>query len=149
MRTYAKRLPYRWSEHEKAALTPKGRALHALILDTDIGPLLQVKKLTNSLVFLERKGYDRPLSAAELEMMNLMGDGSGYEVVTMPADMRDKVPTSNFFRRGGYERNPVVSRNNVVSALLAATDRRMDYQAAQDGAKELEQAFREAEQTTD
>jgi hypothetical protein len=77
------------------------------------------------------------LSAAELEMMNLTGDGNGFDMVTIPKEMRDKIPTSNFFERGGYERNPVASRNNVVSALMAATDRRMDSQLSLDGAKAM------------
>jgi hypothetical protein len=106
--------------------------------------MLQTQKLLDSVKFLRVKGHDRPVSAAELEMMNLMGDGSGFEVVTMPAAIRDKVPTSNFFQRGGYERNPVASRNNVVSALLAAMEKRMEQQAQLDGAKQLDTAFREA-----
>ncbi len=77
-------------------------------------------------------------------MMNLMGDGSGFEVVSMPVAIRDKVPTSNFFQRGGYERNPVASRNNVVSALLAAMEKRMDQQAVLDGARQMDAAFQEA-----
>ena len=72
------------------------------------------------MVFARRKGLDRELTAAELEMMNLTGDGNGYDMVTMPEAMRDSVPTSNFFQRSGYERNPVASRNNVVSALCSS-----------------------------
>lgn len=146
---FARSIPYRWSAHVKAAETPKGRALHALILDIDVGPLLQTQKLLDSVKFLRMKGYEQPVSAAELEMMNLMGDGNGFDVVTMPAAIRDKVPTSNFFQRGGYERNPVASRNNVVAALLAAMERRMEQQASLDGAKQMEAAFQEALQGTE
>ena len=32
-------------------------------------------------------------------MMNLTGDGNGFDMVTMPADWRDKVPTANFFQQ--------------------------------------------------
>lgn len=149
MAKYARSLPYRWSAHVKAAETPKGRAVHALNLDVDVGPMLQTNKLLDSVKFLQAKGYDRAVSAAELEMMNLMGDGSGFEVVTMPAAIRDKVPTANFFQRGGYERNPVASRNNVVSALLAAMEKRMEQQATLDGAKQLDAAFQEALQATE
>jgi hypothetical protein len=149
MARYARGLPFRWSAHVKAAETPKGRAVHALNLDVDIGPMLQTHKLLDSLKFLQVKGYDRPVSAAELEMMNLMGDGSGFEVVTMPAAIRDKVPTANFFQRGGYERNPVASRNNVVATLLAAMEKRMEQQATLDGAKQLDAAFQEALQATE
>lgn len=136
-------VPYEWNKHVSFGRTAKGLALHSLNLDIDIGPMLQTQKLLNSVNYLRRKGFKGRFTAAELEMMNLMGDGSGYEVVSMPAEMRDKVPTSNFFLRRGYERNPVVQKNNVVSELLAATDRKMDYQAALDGAKDLDAAFRE------
>jgi hypothetical protein len=134
---YARSMPYRWATHVKMAGTPKGMALHAVLLDIDIGPLLQTLKLVNSLEHAKLKGLDKPLSAAELEMMNLTGDGNGFDMVTIPKEMRDKIPTSNFFERGGYERNPVASRNNVVSALMAATDRRMDSQLSLDGAKAM------------
>jgi hypothetical protein len=138
---YAKSMPYRWSEHEKASLTARGRALHALNLDIDIGPHLQVHKLVNSLVFLQRKGFDRPLSAAELEMMNLTGDGNGYEIVIMPEAMRGKVPTANFFQRNGYERNPVARRTGVVANLIADMENQMARGAQNQGARELAAAF--------
>jgi hypothetical protein len=92
-------------------------------------------------IFARAKGYNRPLSAAELEMMNLTGDGTGLDMVTMPQAMREQVPTSNFFQRGGYERNPVAIRHNTVAKLLAVTDERMDFNSAKPGAKELAGAF--------
>ena len=55
--------------------------------------------------------------------------------------MREQVPTSNFFQRGGYERNPVAIRNNTVAKLLAVTDRWMDSHSELPGAKELAAAF--------
>lgn len=74
-------------------------------------------------------------------MMNLTGDGTGFDMVTMPLDMRDQVPTANFFQRGGYERNPVAVRHNTVAKLLAVTDARMDSLSSLPGAKELAAAF--------
>jgi len=38
-------------------------------------------------------------------------------MVTMPQAMREQVPTSNFFQRGGYERNPVAIHHNTVAKL--------------------------------
>ena len=81
------------------------------------------------------------LSAAELEMMNLTGDGTGLDMVTMPQAMREQVPTANFFQRGGYERNPVASRHNTVARLIAITNERMDVNSAKPGAQELASAF--------
>jgi hypothetical protein len=138
---FAGSIPYRWSRHVAMSETAKGRALHALILDLDIGPLLQPQKLVNSIAYAKAKGYRKQLRAAELEMLNLTGDGNGFDMISLPQSMREKVPTANFFQRGGYERNPVASRNNVVARLLEATDRKMDHHAALNGAKQLAAAF--------
>ena len=115
-------VPDEWAQHEKIGDTPQGWALHATVLDIDVGPLLQTHKLLTSVIFARQKGYTRPLTAAELEMMNLTGDGTGLDMVTMPQALREQVPTSNFFQRGGYERNPVAIRHNTVAKLLAITD---------------------------
>ncbi|MBR0813600.1 hypothetical protein JQ544_18855 [Bradyrhizobium diazoefficiens] len=141
MVAHAKSVPDTWSEHEKMGVTPQGWAMHAMVLDIDIGPMLQTHKLLTSVLFARAKGYTRPLSAAELEMMNLTGDGTGLDMVTMPQAMREQVPTSNFFQRGGYERNPVAIRHNTVAKLLAVTDERMDVNSGKPGARELAGAF--------
>ena len=137
----ARSVPDDWYAHEKIGDTRQGWAMHAMVLDIDVGPMLQTHKLLTSVQFARMKGYTRPLSAAELEMMNLTGDGTGLDMVTMPLDMREQVPTSNFFQRSGYERNPVASRNNTVARLLAVTDARMDANSAAAGARELAAAF--------
>ena len=134
-------VPANWSAYEKLGLTPQGWGIHALVYDIDVGPLLQVHKLLTSVEFARARGYPRPLTAAELEMMNLTGDGNGFDMVTMPAAMREQVPTANFFQRGGYERNPVAIRHNTVAKLLAITDQRMDANSALPGARELAKAF--------
>jgi hypothetical protein len=141
MIAFAKSVPDDWNEHEALAKTQKGLAIHALNLDLDFGPLLQTQKLLDSIVFARRKGFTAPLSAAELEMMNLTGDGNGFDMVTMPLDWRDKVPTANFFQQHGYADNPVARRNNVVTKLLAATDAVMDTEVKKAGAKELAAGF--------
>jgi hypothetical protein len=93
MVAYARSVPDEWAAHEKLADTPQGWALHAMVLDIDVGPMLQTHKLPTSVIFARAKGYTRPLSAAELEMMNLTGDGTGLDMVTMPQAMREQVPT--------------------------------------------------------
>ncbi|MGV7216381.1 hypothetical protein [Bradyrhizobium sp. UFLA05-112] len=137
----AKSVPDTWSEHEKIGDTAQGWAMHAMVLDIDVGPMLQTHKLLTSVLFARAKGYTRSLTAAELEMMNLTGDGTGLDMVTMPQAMREQVPTSNFFQRGGYERNPVAIRHNTVAKLLAVTDARMDSNSNNTGARELAGAF--------
>jgi len=141
MVAFSRTVPDSWSEHEKLANTPQGWAVHAMVLDIDVGPMLQTHKLLTSVIFARAKGHTRPLTAAELEMMNLTGDGTGLDMVTMPQAMRERVPTSNFFQRGGYERNPVAIRHNTVAKLLAVTDERMDSNSGKPGAKELASAF--------
>jgi hypothetical protein len=141
MVAHAKSVPDTWSEHEKIGDTAQGWAMHAMVLDIDVGPMLQTHKLLTSVLFARAKGYTRPLAAAELEMMNLTGDGTGLDMVTMPSAMREQVPTSNFFQRGGYERNPVAIRHNTVAKLLAVTDARMDSNSSNAGARELASSF--------
>jgi hypothetical protein len=97
--------------------------------------------LLTSVIFAREKGYNRALTAAELEMMNLTGDGTGLDMVTMPLAMREQVPTSNFFQRSGYERNPVASRHSTVAKLLAVTNARMNSNSQLSGAKDLAASF--------
>ncbi len=138
----ARSVPDAWNEHQALAGTSKGLAIHALNLDVDIGPYLQTQKLMDSVVFARRKGYAETLSAAELEMMNLTGDGNGFDMITMPREWRARVPTANFFQRGGYRDNPVAQRNNVVAKLIAATDAHMDREIKLQGSKEISAAMR-------
>jgi hypothetical protein len=137
MIAFSRTVPDEWGRHEELANTRKGLGIHALNLDLDVGPLLQTQKLLDSVVFARNKGFDQTLSAAALEMMNLTGDGNGFDMVTMPVEWRDKVPTANFFQSRGYWDNPVAQRNNVVSRLLAATDAQMDTEVKKPGAREL------------
>lgn len=141
MVAFSRSVPDSWGAHDRLANTQKGLGIHAVNLDLDLGPLLQTQKLLDSILFARKRGYDATLSAAELEMMNLTGDGNGLDMVAMPAAWRERVPTSNFFQPGGYARNPVVIRNNVVSKLLAATNAKMDEEVKLQGARDLAAAF--------
>jgi hypothetical protein len=120
----ARNVPDDWNEHEALGKTQKGLGIHALNLDVDVGPFLQAQKLMDSVNFARRKGYSAPLTAAELEMMNLTGDGNGFDMV-------------------GYRDNPVAQRNNVVARLIAATEARMDREIKQPGAMELAAALQQ------
>jgi hypothetical protein len=141
MIAYARSVPDDWGRHELLANTPKGLAIHAMNLDLDVGPLLQTQKLLDSIVFARKKGYGRAMTAAELEMMNLTGDGNGFDMVLMPDDWRSQVPTANFFQRSGYGHNPVAQRNNVVATLIGATNAVMDAETKKQGAKDLAAVF--------
>lgn len=137
----ARSVPANWNAQERLGETQQGWAIQALLLDADIGPLMQARKMFGSIRFARMRGHHQPLTAAELQMMNLMGDGSGLDVATMPQAMREQVPTSNFFQRGGYERNAIVRKYNTVDRLLAATDERIASGLQQPGSRELAAAF--------
>jgi hypothetical protein len=134
-------VPNQWAEHDKLAMTPQGYGMHAAVLDRDIGPLLQTQKLLNSVLFARMRGVKRPLTGAELELMNFTGDGNGIDMVSMPPELREIVPTSNFFQQRGYERNPIARRTGTVAKLVADMDSRMDRYAQNPGAKEMAGAF--------
>ncbi|HET7163861.1 MAG TPA: hypothetical protein VFI94_01765 [Pseudolabrys sp.] len=142
MIAYSRSVPNRWSEHDRLAKTTLGGfGIHAAVLDIDLGPLLQVQKLTDSVRFARAKGYAAPLTAAELELMNLTGDGNGFDMVTMPQALRARVPTANFFQQQGYERNPVARRTGVVANLIADIESKMSRGAQAQGARDLATAF--------
>jgi hypothetical protein len=142
MVAYARSVPNNWNDHDRLAkTTPGGLGIHAAVLDIDIGPYLQVQKLIDSVQFARAKHWQAPLSAAELELMNLTGDGNGIDMVTMPQDLRARVPTANFFQQSGYERNPVARRTATVAGLIADIEAKMARAAQSPGAKELAGAF--------
>jgi hypothetical protein len=142
MIAFSRTVPDRWSEQDRLAKTTAGGyGIHAAVLDIDIGPLLQVQKLVNSVHFARAKGYTVPLTAAELELMNLTGDSTGLDMVTMPQELRARVPTANFFQQQGYERNPVARRTGVVANLIADIEAKMGQGAQAQGSRELAAAF--------
>jgi hypothetical protein len=142
MIAFSRTVPNRWSDHDKLAKTTRGgMGVHAAVLDRDIGPLLQTQKLLNSVLFAHMKGHKAPLTAVELELMNFTGDGNGIDMVLMPQELRERVPTANFFQRGGYGRNPIARRTGTVAALFAAIEFKMDRAAKAQGARALAEAF--------
>lgn len=142
MIAFSRSVPDRWSEHDRLAKTTAGGfGIHAAVLDIDIGPLLQVQKLTDSVRFARSKGFSAPLTPAELEIMNLTGDGNGFDIVSMPQDLRTRVPTANFFQQQGYERNPVARRTGVVANLVADIENKMQRGTQAQGARELAASF--------
>jgi hypothetical protein len=62
-------------------------------------------------------------------------------MVTMPAEMRQKVPTANFFQRNGYERNPVARRTAVVAGLIGEIQGHIDRAEKSQGARDMMAAF--------
>ena len=134
----AKSVPYQWSRHVALGNTPRGQGIHALNLDPDVGPWLQVIKLRGVLDHGISAGRTR-LSGPELELMNLAGPGTGLEMMT-PIGRR--MSTANFFSRPAYGRNTIV-REKTGAELLAALEQRMRVNEKNKGAVEFAAIFDE------
>ncbi len=128
----ARKVPESWPAHEAYAKTANGLGMHALNLDGNVGPWMQVVKLRSIMEYASKKGFQH-LNGAQLEMMNLAGPGSGLEMLQSPG--RD-MPTSNFFERGGYGRNPVV-HDKTGAQLLTRLDEIMDRNVQKPGAQQF------------
>jgi hypothetical protein len=134
----ARSIPHEWGAHMRFAGTPPGLGIHALNLDADVGPWLQVLKLKGLKDEAEQAGR-HDLAGAEIELMNLAGPRTGLEMMTPVAQ---NMPTSNFFSEGGYYRNTIV-REKTAAELLRALDERMEINVKKAGAVEFAQIFDE------
>lgn len=144
MVAFSRSVPFQWSEHDRLAkTTPGGMGIHAVLLDLDLGPWLQARQLANSVRHARSQGFQGTLTPAELQLMNLTGPGNGLDMAMMPPDLRQIVPTANFFQQAGYERNPIAQRTGVVSGLIAHIEERMERGAWAQGARRLAAAFDE------
>jgi hypothetical protein len=132
----ARSIPHKWDSHVAFARTVRGMGIHAINLDGDIGPWLQVVKLYGLKAMAEKAGI-AALTGAEIELMNLAGPGTGLEMMRPAA--RD-APTTNFFERSAYYRNTIV-RDKTSTELLAALDKRMNDNITNPGAIEFAEAF--------
>ena len=137
----ARSIPYKWSRHVAFSKTSVGRGIHAINVDGDIGPWLQVIKLKGLRETASRYGYNR-LSGAEIELMNLAGPGTGLEMMTRAGRAAS---TPNFFSRSAYYRNTIV-RGKSSQELLAALDKRMDENIKNAGAIEFLAIFQKLKQ---
>ncbi len=134
----ARTVPDSWDAHVAYGTTSKGMGIHAVNLDGDIGPWLQVVKLAGLKEMAEKNGRPQ-LSGSEIELMNLAGPGTGLEMM-QPAGRN--APTPNFFARQAYARNTVV-RGRTSAELMAEMDRRMDFALTKPGAQEFTTVFDE------
>ncbi|MFV0367953.1 MAG: hypothetical protein ACK5KM_05790 [Hyphomicrobiaceae bacterium] len=137
----ARSIPYKWSRHVAFSKTSVGRGIHAINMDGDIGPWLQVIKLKGLKQTAARRGYNR-LTGAEIELMNLAGPGTGLEMMTRAGRA---ATTPNFFSRSAYYRNTIV-RGKSSQDLLAALDQRMDENLKNSGAVEFLAIFQRLRQ---
>ena len=126
-----------WREFVGYGKTQRGLAVHALNLDADIGPILQVYKLLRIKKAAASKGFNR-ISGAEMELMNLVGYGKGLEMMRPVAA---RAPSSNFFSRKAYARNPL-AKNLTARGLLKKIDNIIAKRMRKCGAVEFMQIFR-------
>ena len=134
----ARSVRHSWDAHVAYAGTPKGLGIHALNLDGDIGPWIQVVKLKGLKELADKSGRTK-LAGNEIELMNLAGPGTGLEMMDGAGRI---VPTPNFFSRAAYSRNSIV-RGKTSEELLAALDKRMDENIKNPGAVEFAAVFDE------
>jgi hypothetical protein len=134
----ARSIPHRWDAHVAFARTQRGMGIHAINLDGDIGPWLQVVKLHGLKEMADKAGLGQ-LTGAEIELMNLAGPGTALEMMRPAAR---NAATTNFFARDAYFRNTIV-RDKTSAELLVALDKRMDDNITNPGAIEFAEAFRE------
>jgi len=134
----ARSVPNEWAAHVRFGGTPSGLGIHALNLDADIGPWLQVLKLKGLKEAAAAAGRGQ-LSGAEIELMNLAGPRTGLEMMTPLGRI---MPTSNFFSEGGYYRNTIV-REKTAAELLGALEQRMEVNLKKPGTVEFAQVFDE------
>ena len=139
MHKAARSVPNEWRIHQQFAQTPEGQGIHAINLDADVGPWLQVLKLKGLLETAAKEAGRTSLSGAELELMNLAGPRTGLE---MMQPVGRTVPTANFFAEGGYYRNSIV-RDKIGAQLLAAIDERMQAGLTKPGSLDFALAFDE------
>lgn len=133
----ARSVPNSWSSHQAYAKTPQGLGIHAINLDGDIGPMLQAIKLLGLKEEAEKAGK-AGLKGCEIELMNLVGPGTGLEILLWPGAASS--PTPNFFSRKAYYVNKM-AQNLTGAGLLAELDRRMDLDISKPGAVEFAAAF--------
>jgi hypothetical protein len=134
----ARSIPNEWGHHVRFAGTPAGLGIHALNLDADVGPWLQVLKLKGLKDDAAAAGRET-LGGDQIELMNLAGPRTGLEMM-MP--VAQNMPTSNFFSEGGYYRNTIV-REKTAAELLKALNERMEVNIKKAGAVEFAQIFDE------
>jgi hypothetical protein len=128
-----------WQEYIVYGRTRNGRAMHALLLDADIGPSLQVYKLAGITTAAARHRISE-LSSAQLELINLVGDGRGLDALTPAAK---NAPAANFFDRSGYEANPV-AKGQTASSLLTKLGAIIGRHKRECGSKRFFEAFETA-----
>ncbi|MEM8839656.1 MAG: hypothetical protein AAGE89_16315, partial [Pseudomonadota bacterium] len=129
-----------WREFRALGKTKLGRAVHALNLDLDIGPMIQMTKLAIVRDYAVRKNI-KNLTSERLELMNLVGYPRG---ALMLAPVASDVPTANFVSEREIRANRRVLGDKTVAQSIARIKRVIDLRKKECGSEEFFRAFRQA-----
>ena len=142
MIAFCRTVPDVWAEHDNLAKnTPGGLGIHAAILDRDIGPLLQVQKLLNSVQFARSKGHKAPLDRGRA------GNDEFHRRRQRPRhgpDAAGAAPAGahrKFLPAAGLRAQSDRAADRYGCGAVRGIDAKMDQASQSQGAKDLAAAF--------
>lgn len=129
-----------WREFRQLGRTKLGYAVHALNLDLDIGPMIQMSKLAFVRSYAIKKGLGDPQSD-RLELMNLVGYPRGARMLEPVAFT---VPTANFVSENEIRSNFPVLGDKTVEEAIAKIRRVIGKRKKECGAQEFFKMWKKA-----
>lgn len=129
-----------WDEFRALGRTQLGRAVHALNLDPDIGPMIQMSKLAFVRNYAIKKGLGN-VPSDRLELMNLVGYPRGAKMLEPVAF---NVPTANFVTATEIRGNRSVLGDKTVAQSLEKIRRVIGKRKQECGSKEFFKMWKKA-----
>lgn len=129
-----------WREFGELGRTKLGYAIHALNLDPDIGPMIQMEKLA----FVRRYAIDKGLGNLDsdrLELLNLVGYPRGVKMLERVAY---QVPTANFVSAREIRANFAVLGDKTVEESVLKIRRVIERRKQECGSIEFFEMFDKA-----
>ncbi len=129
-----------WREFRALGKTKLGKAIHALNMDVDIGPMIQMSKLAFVRNYAIRKGLGN-VPSDRLELMNLVGYPRGAKMLESVAYT---VPTANFVTAREIRANRRVLGDKTVEESVAKIRRVIELRKQECGSQEFFKAWNKA-----
>lgn len=129
-----------WREFGELGRTKLGYAIHALNLDPDVGPMIQMEKLAFVRTYAINKGLGN-LQSDRLELLNLVGYPRG---VKMLEPVAYTVPTANFVSAREISSNRAVLGDKTVEEAVLKIRRVIDLRKQECGSIEFFRMFEKA-----
>jgi len=129
-----------WAEFRALGKTKLGYAIHALNLDVDIGPMIQMSKLAFVRNYAIEKGLG-DVASDRLELMNLVGYPRGAKMLEPVAF---NVPTANFVSATEIRANNSVLGDKTVAESVEKIRRVIDKRKQECGSEEFFKAWKKA-----